>query len=148
MKLLPKITAAILLLFNGMGAMYGGLNLITSPNGDTLGLSVRLLTYTPFDSFIIPGIVLLIANGLPSVFALAAILSSYEKWAGMALLQGAILIAWILVQVILIRTVNVLHAVLVTVGIILILIGYFENAHLRRDSLILRQKRRLEKMEH
>jgi hypothetical protein len=143
-----KMVASVLLLFNGLAALYGGLILVVSPGGRDLGLSLALLKDTPFDSFLIPGIVLFISNGLASVFVLSAILSQNKQWAGWVVLQGCILITWILVQMALIRTANMLHAVLGTVGVLLIVIGYLESPAVRRkEALKQRRERRLQEVE-
>ena len=59
-----KIALIILLFLLGIGAIYGGSFLIISPSGELLGLPISMLEPSPFDSFLIPGIILFIILGL------------------------------------------------------------------------------------
>jgi len=119
-----KILATALLLFNGIGAIYGGLSLMLFPDGSNIKLSMDWLEHTPFQNYFIPGLVLFIANGVFSVFVLLALWFKhpYSSWLIMA--QGAILSGWIIIQILLIQTVYYLHFVLGGVGLCLILLGF------------------------
>jgi hypothetical protein len=63
MKTLIKIIVVLLLLYVGAGAIYGGLLFVIYPDGSGLGMTTSFLENTPFDNYLIPGIVLLIFNG-------------------------------------------------------------------------------------
>ncbi|MED4052848.1 hypothetical protein P4654_01570 [Niallia taxi] len=56
------------LLLVGISAVATGIGLVFQPNGSTLGMSVELLAESPFQSFLIPGILLFIIIGLASFF--------------------------------------------------------------------------------
>jgi hypothetical protein len=89
----------VLQAFVGVGAVAGGLALVLEPSGESLGTPIELLEKTPFATFLVPGIVLFIVNGLGS---LAGAVASFarQRYAGeIAVALGAFLIAWILVQV-------------------------------------------------
>ena len=73
------ILAAFLLLFNGVGALYGGWNLIAHPDGSSIDLSMSWLKHTPFQNYRIPGIILFIANGLCSIFVLTTLLLKFKR---------------------------------------------------------------------
>lgn len=129
----PKITpitiilrsaAVLLILFNGIGALFGGWNLMTHTDGSTLQLSTHWLEHTPFKNYFVPGLILFIANGLLSVFTLTALLFNIKKYELLIAGQGVILTGWILIQVILIRTFHLFHLILGTVGITLFISGY------------------------
>jgi hypothetical protein len=148
MKVFAKIIAGILLLFNGIGALYGGMNLIVYSTGNSLGLSVSLLKYTPFNDYLIPGIILILVNGLASIFVLSAMLSDLKNTANLVMLQGALLTSWIFTEMLLIRTANIMHGVLGIVGITLIIIGYLESpAARRKEGLQRRKERRMQEVE-
>ena len=138
---LSKMVASLLLLCNGVGALYGGLILVASPSGVGMNLSLALLKDSPFGSFLVPGIILFIANGLSSVFALSAILSKNKQWAGWVMWQGAILVTWIMLQMALIRSANMLHAVLGMAGVMLIVIGYLESPAVQRKKRIAKARK-------
>ena len=58
----------ILHLFVGIGAMFGGLAAITNPQAP-LGISVEALKNSPFNNYLIPGIVLFTIIGLGNVIS-------------------------------------------------------------------------------
>ena len=93
------------------------------PDGSNLGLSLDLLKQTPFDNYLIPGIVLFIANGLFSLLVLLTIFLGLKSSAWFIIFQGSILTGWILIQVLLIKTLHPFHFLLGSVGIALFLIG-------------------------
>jgi len=73
----------ILLLFLGVGALGGGAMLIISPSGELLGgLPLSILTHSPFDDFLIPGIILFLVLGLsPCLLSLALIKKPASRFA-------------------------------------------------------------------
>lgn len=124
MKLLLKLLASLFLIFNGVGAIYGGWNLIVHPDGSSIQLSPHWLETTPFTSYLIPGIILFIANGVFSFVAFAALIFKSPKFPWLVMAQGVILCGWIVIQILLIQTVYYLHFVLGAVGLALIIIGW------------------------
>jgi hypothetical protein len=64
-----------LLVFLGLGALGGGSLLIISPSGELLGgLPLSILDHSPFNDFLIPGIILFLVLGLaPCLLAMALI---------------------------------------------------------------------------
>jgi hypothetical protein len=74
-----KIASVVLLLFNGIGAVYGGLHLLLHPDGSSIGLSTDWLKHSPFDSFFIPGLVLFLVNGVFNFFVLWLLVSNKPK---------------------------------------------------------------------
>lgn len=134
-KLLLNILAVVLLLINGLGAIYGGTNLVAFPDGSSIGLSLSLLEHSPFENYFVPGIVLLLANGVLSMIAVLAILMGARISALLVVLQGVLLTGWILVQMLLIQTVYFLHVVMGTIGVLLMVIGWLRLVYERREAL-------------
>lgn len=124
MNVFLKIAAGFLLLFNGTGAIYGGYHLISHPDGSSLQMTVEYLRYSPFDSYLIPGIVLFVMNGILSFAVFIALLSNHRYAARLIAAQGIILTGWIIVQVMMVSSVYYLHFVLGGCGILLMLFGY------------------------
>jgi hypothetical protein len=124
MKTFLKSLAAFLLLFNGVGAIYGGGNLILHPDGSSIQMSLVWLEDTPFHNYLIPGIILFVVNGLFSIFALAALLVNRKDYPWLVIIQGIILLGWLGIQVILIQTVYFLHYIMGGVGLMLMTIGW------------------------
>jgi len=121
---LLKILCAILLFFNGIGAIYGGWNLIIHPDGSSIQLSMSWLEHTPFQDYLIPGIILFIANGILSFFTLIALIFNFRNFPFYVIGQGIILSIWIIIQIVLIRTVYFLHLIMGSVGLLLIIFGW------------------------
>ena len=134
-KLLLNILAVVLLLINGLGAIYGGTNLVAFPDGSSIGLSLSWLEHSPFENYLVPGIVLLLANGVLSMIAVLAIMIGARISALLVILQGILLTGWILVQMLLIQTVYFLHVVMGTIGVLLMVIGWLRLVHERREAL-------------
>ena len=124
MKTYLKIISAFLLIFNGVGALYGGWNLISHPDGSSIHMSIDWLKHSPFDNYLIPGIILFIANGIASIIVLFALLFNYPKYSWLIIAEGAILTGWIIIQIQLIQTVYFLHFIMGGTGILLIISGY------------------------
>ncbi len=53
--------------FIGLGALGGGFMLVRDPSGSALGVPISLIEGSPFPDFLIPGIFLLVVNGVGSM---------------------------------------------------------------------------------
>ena len=105
--------------FLGVSALFGGGNLMLDPTGSTLNMSLELLSGTPFDDFFVPGLILFSVFGVGSFVALFGIFRRH-RWAWVASLSlGVALVGWIVTQIFLIQTANVLHLVYGGLGVIL-----------------------------
>lgn len=107
----------IIHLFVGLGALAGGLVAIIDPY-EPLGIPVELLEGSPFNSYLIPGLILFIVIGTGHVFsALTALKKS--KWQGYisSVFCWALMI-WIVVQCIIIETVEFLHILYFLIGLL------------------------------
>ena len=103
MKTIVKIIAVILLLLNGIGALYGGFMLIADPSGSILQMPLSYLEHSPFVDYLIPGIVLFIVNGIFSFVAIAALFLKTQRYSLFVMFQGILLSGWIVVQMILLK---------------------------------------------
>lgn len=102
----------VLHLFLGLGAVYGGGSMILEPDGSMLGMDTGWLIHSPFKSFLIPGLVLFIFNGvLPILTAAGLFFKPQWRWPGVlnlysgrnwswafSLYTGIIVICWITIQ--------------------------------------------------
>ena len=85
--------------FIGVGAVAGGLGLTLDPSGASLGMSTDWLQGAPFPNFLIPGLFLLVVNGVCTLIG-SALSFRRSRYAGeAAALLGAIMMAWIAIQV-------------------------------------------------
>ena len=120
MKNTARTLAILLLLFNGVSACFGGWMLISKPDGSGLDMSLSWLEHSPFSNYLIPGIILFVANGLLSLGIALFVITKSTHYISLVVLQGAILTGWIVVQMIMLQTVNYLHIVFGSAGVLLI----------------------------
>ncbi len=123
MKILVKSILIALLAMNAVTATYGGLNLMFLPHGSGLGLPLDLLANTPFDSYFLPGLILLLSNGISSFFIgwLFITHSRHSYW--MVNAQGFMLVTYIVIQVMMIDMIVPLHLICGGAGLLMILLG-------------------------
>jgi len=130
MKVL-RIIALIALAFLAVTAIWGAALLILDPLGRPMDIPVSVLQHSPFHSFLVPGIILLVTSGLlgTGVFVLAVLKTRRYGW--WVALQGCVLFGWITIEVIMLRTVVWLHYVYWGLALVLVACGWA----LRRDGL-------------
>lgn len=116
-----RLAVIILALFVGVGAVFDGVALITEAD---LGMDPALLDGTPFDSYVVPGYILLVAVGGSNLLAAVLALLRHEQSAQMAFLAGAILTVWISVQVVMIGMVSILQPLYFGLGLITMAFAY------------------------
>ncbi|MBW6478879.1 MAG: hypothetical protein K0B37_05570 [Bacteroidales bacterium] len=98
-----RVIALFLLFFNGLGAIYGGSLLIYDPTGSVLQIPAGFPENSPFKSYLIPGIILFVANGLLSIFIAVVTVRKTKYYTELIILQGLILTGWLTIQIIMLR---------------------------------------------
>ncbi len=122
-KCLNHFFVLFLLLINGLAATIAGLMFIKEPDGALMGMHTAILAFSPFEDFLIPGIILVLANGVSSFFVFWKV-ARYRHAAGYWLIfQGLLSVGWIVGQVILLRSFNLLHFVFGMIGFIFLCTG-------------------------
>ena len=122
MKYVRKVLF-ILHLVVGIGACAGGYACIVDPLAP-LGAPLALLEGSPFDSFLIPGMVLFGLFGIGNLFG-AVQLHRRFRWQGyIAGILGVGMVVWIIVQVLVIGSIVFLHVLFLIIGIVQAVIGY------------------------
>lgn len=113
----------ILLITVGISALTAGYFFITDPSGNTLDLSVALLKHSPFNSYLIPGILLFVFIGILNMIVafLTTIKSSGHP--RFIVIQSVILLGWIIIEMLLIREISFLHFFIAGIGILLFMMG-------------------------
>lgn len=106
--LLAGLAAAI-----AAAAAFGGIRLIH----DGLGMPADYLTATPFSSWQLPGLALLIGVAVPQLVAVVLIAAGHRRALPASYLAGAALVAWILVQLLVMQRYFFLQPVIAAAGI-------------------------------
>jgi hypothetical protein len=119
-----RITALILLFFNGISAIFGGVGLMADPGGEAMQMPLEFLENTPFKDFLIPGIILFTFNGILSLMIFVLTILKVKRYAWFIIFQGCVLIIWLTVQIIMIeKFYPPLHIPYYLVGILLVISG-------------------------
>jgi purine-cytosine permease-like protein len=120
-----RIFSLVLLILLGSSAIGGGWMLISDPSGFSMELPIELLNQTPFDNYLIPGIILLVALGFLSIIVCIFTIRQTTNYTYFLILQGCILFSWLTTE--LIMNDEFYHALyhlpLYTTSLLLIAIG-------------------------
>ncbi len=122
---LLAIILGLVQLFIGFGGISGGILLVIDPSGAKIGFELSLLTGTPFSDFFIPGLFLLLFNG---IFVLLAAVASFKKYryAGeIGIFFGVGLLVFMVAEIIWIGLVMWLQHLFLIIAVIEIFIGFF-----------------------
>jgi hypothetical protein len=107
----------------GIGAVICGALLIIGPDGHYLQMPSDMLRNSPFRSFLIPGIILLLVNGVGNIVS-AVLCLRIHRIAGFAgLFFGFALIIWLFVQINMVGGGSWLQYLYFILGIIQLLLG-------------------------
>lgn len=127
-------TSKLLILLHlilGVGAVFGGSVLVIDPSGKLVKMPIELLETAPFNSFLIPGIILFVVLGvLPLIvsFALATkrelrianglnlFADMYWAWAYSIYVSFALII-WITIETFFIQHVAIIHVAYIFLGL-------------------------------
>lgn len=127
---------AVLFAFEAVSALYGSYMLINDPTGESISLPLHFLKGTIFSDYSVPGILLLVLIGLPSVFMVYPVikmpnwtmfksLNIYKNyhWAwAFSLYNAIILILWIDFQMIILSEGSVIQGVYSLLGISILIL--------------------------
>ena len=111
--------------FIGLGALGGGFMLVIDPSGSALGLPMSFLEGSPFPDFLIPGMFLLAVNGIGSMIGAGLSFTRRRYAQEIAIVLGAILVAWIVIQVVIISSFHWLHVLYFILGVVELGIGLY-----------------------
>ncbi|MEP6648726.1 MAG: hypothetical protein ABJA74_02280 [Lapillicoccus sp.] len=95
----PALRLALvgLLAFVGLGGVFGGIQMLVDPY-QPMGMSTHMISRTPFDTFALPGVLLLVLLGATPLLLAAAYLGHRRPEPWWAAAFGAGLMAWIVTQ--------------------------------------------------
>ncbi len=80
------------------GAIGGGIGLVQDPVAN-IGMPVRVLEGTPFENYLIPGLILLVVVGLFSLFVFVGLLLRWRAAWWLSLASGGGQLIWIITEV-------------------------------------------------
>ena len=101
-----------------------GLLMISDPGGSLLHLSPDLLNGTPFDDYLVPGILLTVIAGGINLIAVITSLQRHPSQYNWSMAGGLVIAGWIVVQIILNETVYWPDFIWLGGGILIVLVSY------------------------
>ncbi|MEO8403293.1 MAG: hypothetical protein ABI480_01810 [Chitinophagaceae bacterium] len=127
----------VLLAFLGIGAIGGGGVLIISPRGELIGMPLSMLNHSPFNSFLLPGIILVLMLGIAPLLLIIALLKKTESklaerfnffsdmhWSWTYSIYIAfVLIFWIQIQMAFLSAVSWLHTFYMFLAVVIIFVA-------------------------
>lgn len=119
-----KLLTLLVLGVIGLSALSAGYLFMKDPSGAVIGLTTAYLRNSPFNNYWVPGIVLFTMNGVMNVLAILSLLLKYKYYAQFILVQGLLLIGWIVIQIFMVRDFNFLHFFCLASGIWLMMAGF------------------------
>lgn len=129
-----RILAIVALSFLGLSAIVGAIPLLMHPGGEPWAMPQSLLQHSPFRSFLIPGIILLVANGLLSPWVLWLTASRHPGYGWWVIVQGCVLLGWLVVEVAVLRLVAWPHYFYGAVAVALVIPGIAIVRHGRHGA--------------
>lgn len=119
-----RTTAVAILAFLGLGAIAGSIPMIADPLGTSWGIMpLSMLQHSPFHSYLIPGIILLGANGLLPLWLLWLVIRRNPRCGLWTAFQGCVLLGWLVVECWMIRMVIWPHYLYGALAVALIVCG-------------------------
>ena len=103
--------------FVGVGALFGGIAGMINPY-NPLGIPADLLEGSPFGSFFIPSLILFTVIGLGHTYSGWAALKNSQYQGYISSVFSWALMIWIVVQCLMINTVDILHVLYFLIGLI------------------------------
>jgi hypothetical protein len=117
--ILKKVVRLLFILhaFVGLGAMGGGMMAILYPQGPG-GMPLDALNSSPFNDYLIPGIILFAVIGLGNIFCAASMLLKSKYQGYISSIFSWALVIWIVVQCLMLRLVVSLHVIFFIIGLV------------------------------
>ena len=116
---MKKIHGLLLVLhgFVGVGAMGGGLAAILNPN-DPMGVPVEVLKNSPFNNFLIPGLILFAIIGIGNIVSAITLRLDFKYQGYISSVFSWALVIWIVVQCIMLEAIESLHIIFFVIGLV------------------------------
>lgn len=123
----------ILQLFVALGAVVAGAMFIIEPSGRLLQAPPEMLKSSPFNNFLLPGLILFCVNGIGQAFAGVLTLRRDARAGIMGGVFGLGLVIWLFVQVTMIGGGYLIQNIFFTIGIVETTLAFFIDRNLRQN---------------
>ncbi len=117
------ISLGVLQVFVGIGAFISGAAMLLNTDGSLLGLTTEMLKNTPFQNYLLPGLMLLAVNGICNIIASAFSFTNHQYAGFLGLVLGTTLLAWMGVQVYMVGFNHIFQPLFIGIGIAEVLLS-------------------------
>jgi len=134
----------VLLGFLSVAAFYGGIGFMIQPDGSLFNMDTSMLKNSIFDNYLIPGSILLILFGLLPVFIIICLIKKptnkildslnlikdyHFSWT-FTVYMGFALIIWINLQTLILNSVEIIHTIYSSLGILIVSIALLPSVRI------------------
>ena len=120
---LISYSLGVLQAFIGVTAAAGGFGLVSDPSGAKMNIPLEWLNNSPFVNYLIPGLVLLVVNGVGNIMAAISTFLRNKHAAHLAAALGIFLVLYITIEVLIIGLRTPLQPLYFILGIIQFVLG-------------------------
>ncbi|MFO0744276.1 MAG: PAS domain S-box protein [Myxococcota bacterium] len=124
---------ATLQLVVALGALVAGALMVGDPSGAALGMNTAMLSPSPFGSFLVPGLVLFMVNGVGQAAAGVATLRRQRRAWLYAAMLGVFLVLWIAFESLWLGPTSWLQPVIAVIGLGQLGLGLYGVRRTRRS---------------
>lgn len=116
----------VFVVLQGISGLIGGISFINDPSGHNLGLPIKWLQNTPFENYLIPGLILLTILGIFPILVAGGLITRYRRVLTLVRLLGYALVIWIAAEIYFIgyQPESPLQLIYGLLGIIILLLAY------------------------
>ncbi len=122
----------VVLLFVGIGGLSGGTQLVMDPSGAAIGFEPQVLKDSPFSDFLIPGLFILIVNGLLSCILGIAAIRQHKRTGEIGIFFGVWLVSYMIAQAWWIGFTAFIQYLFLAVGLVVLALGTMVHARTRQ----------------
>lgn len=119
------VAAVVLEVLLSVGALAGGLALVLGPRGEIIPLPVSALEGSPFDTYLVPGLILLGVLGLGPLIAALMARDRNPLAPAATVVVGVALLTWIVVEIAIVGYSDnpPLQPIYLVLGVVITLVG-------------------------
>lgn len=122
-KYAKKVLLIVLLFLVSVSALVAGALLIIDRSGKLLGMTTDILSHSSFQDFLVPGILLFCFIGISTMIVAIAVIRKARFYELYILMQGCVLVGWIGIQMVLIRTIHPMQICIALIGVWFVISG-------------------------
>lgn len=130
-----RFTSIVLLAFLAVTALVGSVPMVAHPDGEPWQMPQSFLDHSPFHSYLIPGLVLLVMNGLMSLMVLWLAVRKQGNYGLWIAAQGCVLFGWLTVECLVLRMVLWPHYFYGTIALLLVVTGLVQRKKASRKTV-------------